>query len=457
MLSLAIAQPDILPYLARPSVWTAVAIAGYALGGALLTVAAGGPVSRALEQDQTPSAKMLRRHGLLEAAYRFWLIAGQGAIIALGYGSYIHTTLARYRIPLLEKAAVLIPFLITVILCWFLDYRFHRAVRTALDDQQGQSRGYWSRGRHVMFNIRHMLLFTIVPVSIILLVTDVLEMHLMAFVPRGIQDPIYLTASLGTAAAVFLIAPVILTGIWRTRTLEPGPLRSDLEDLCARLRFNYRDILVWESDGVIANAAVMGLIAPVRYILVSDGIIDRMDSQHIRAVFAHEGGHVTSHHLGYLMLLAISVMTLCQSAAIFAAELFELPGPVTLALMFASVMLFGWLLFGLVSRQFERQSDVIGAWASAPDPENSPRITHEGAALFAGALQQIAQQNGINQNARNWRHGSIAHRVQYILMLGSTGGTRTAIDRTVRRIKIAIILAAVAAGAAMTAQVQMGL
>ncbi len=445
IVSLSIAQPEILDHLADPSLLTAVLVVIYIAGGALLTAASTRSVVRALGRGELPSRKMFRAHWLLETEYRCWLIAGQGALLACGYGRWVQNSLGGSKIPLLEKLLVLTPFLVTVILGWVLDYRFHLAIRTARSDSQTPERAYWSRSEHVLYNIRHLLLFTIVPIAIILLVIDVLDMHLLPLAPAHARNTIYLTASLGTALTVFMIAPLILVRIWRTRRLEPGVLRSDLEDLCGQLKFKYRDILVWESDGVIANAAVMGLIPQVRFILVSDGIIDGLDHQHIRAVFAHEGGHVTSHHLGYLMLMGVAVMTLCESATIAAVELTDMSGPLSMLMMLTLVITFGGLVFGLVSRQFERQSDVIGAWASVPNPDNSPRITHEGAALFAGALQQIAQLNGINSNARNWRHGSIAHRIQYILMLGSTGGTRTEIDKKVKRVKIAIVLGAAAA------------
>jgi hypothetical protein len=80
------------------------------------------------------------------------------------------------------------------------------------------------------------------------------------------------------------------------------------------------------------------------------------------------------------------------------------------------------------------------------------RITPEGAAVFAMALQRVAELNGMSYNRRNWRHGSIAWRVQYILSLGSTAGNRSDIDRTVRRIKAIcwLLLAAAVAAVVVT-------
>jgi len=103
--------------------------------------------------------------------------------------------------------------------------------------------------------------------------------------------------------------------------------------------------------------------------------------------------------------------------------------------------------FGRVSRRFERHSDVIGAWAAAPPPEDDPlRVTPEGSAIYAQALQQVARLNGMPPSQPNWRHGSIANRVSYILWLGGTHGSRRDADRAVRRVKLGIWAAALLAG-----------
>jgi len=255
---------------------------------------------------------------------------------------------------------------------------------------------------------------------------------------------------LATLAAVILFVPLLVVHVWRTRSLGPGELRSELEEMCLHLGLKYRDILVWQSNGVIANAAVMGLIPPVRYILVSDGILDHMETSHVRAVFAHEGGHITSHHLPYMLLLLVAGMCLCGTATDLLAIALGLDRLSKMLVMLSLIGVVFGVVFGMVSRRFERQSDVVGAWASAPPEDGSPRITQEGAAIFAHSLGRIARMNGIDPHRRNWRHGSIASRIEYVLFLGSTGGGRDAIDATVRRVKVAILLA-VAAAASLVA------
>ena len=66
------------------------------------------------------------------------------------------------------------------------------------------------------------------------------------------------------------------------------------------------DLLVWRSDGMMINAAVMGLLAPVRYVLLSDGLLATMNVSQIEAVFGHEAGHVRHRHIQHFLLFALA-------------------------------------------------------------------------------------------------------------------------------------------------------
>ena len=75
------------------------------------------------------------------------------------------------------------------------------------------------------------------------------------------------------AVAVFVLAPAMLRRIWRTRPLGAGPVRERLEAACERVGLRCREILLWHSDGMMINAAVMGVIAPLRFVLLSDALL----------------------------------------------------------------------------------------------------------------------------------------------------------------------------------------
>jgi STE24 endopeptidase len=98
---------------------------------------------------------------------------------------------------------------------------------------------------------------------------------------------------------------------------------------------------------------------------------------------------------------------------------------------------FFWIVFGHLSRRFERQADIFGckvvscnAHVCPPhfdledlDPKNeptrnkSPVLCPVGIQIFTDALAAVARQNGIDATARSWRHGSIANRLAFLHQL----------------------------------------
>ena len=113
----------------------------------------------------------------------------------------------------------------------------------------------------------------------------------------------------GSTVLVFLFAPEILRRVLQTQPLPDSPLRRRLEAMCRRVGMRYRDILLWHTQNNMGNAAVMGILPPVRYILLSDLLLERMDDEQIEAVFAHEVGHVVHRHMAWYVVV-IMIFTL---------------------------------------------------------------------------------------------------------------------------------------------------
>jgi STE24 endopeptidase len=375
-----------------------------------------------------------------------------GGLILMGYGQWVLDDLGLDCIPLAGKGALIAPFLAALLIGWMLEYPLYRAIRLRTAQQQVLAglplRRPWTRREYLDYNLRHQVLFVGVPLGLVILLTDLLRLA-GPLLPERIARWVVQGGALLCAVGVFLVAPALIVRVWRTTRLPDGPLRQDLLAACRDMKLNCRQLLLWRSGGMIANAGVMGLIGKVRYVLLSDGLLEGMNEWEVKAVFAHEAGHIVSHHLFYSMLFALSSATLCSAAGEGVVRAVHL-GPewageaITLGVL-SLVWGFG---FGFVSRRFERQADVIAAWSCVPQglrPDGV--ITHEGAAIFARSLEHVAQLNGLGPRQWNWRHGSIADRVAHVMWLGSTGGTRARIDRVVRRIKAALWAAtAVSAG-----------
>ena len=392
------------------------------------------------------------RHGMLSMLTNAWLVGGLGGLVIFGYGHWVMVTLGLRNVPLAGRALLVTPFIVAMILNWLLEYRFYRIAKTRMILQQRlmgvDACGPWTIGEYLSYNLRHQFLFVAVPIAVILLINDSIE--LTSFSPT-----VKLIASTASALTVIVIAPVMIVRVWRTAAMPVGELRDELVRVSQALKLRFRRLLVWRTGGMIANAMVMGILWPVRYVLLSDALIQQLDEREVRAVFAHEAGHIVGHHLFYAMLFSVSSIIVCSTAAEAATWALGLD------YWFAEVFAFSllapvWLLgFGYVSRRFERQSDVVAAWycgEAGPSPEG--RISPEGACVFARSLERIAMLNGIGYGRFNWRHGSIRSRVEYVMWLGSTGGTRAGADRAVRRVKAMLWVATLLSATIMAVRIQ---
>ncbi|MBC8108737.1 MAG: M48 family metalloprotease, partial [Anaerolineae bacterium] len=259
----------------------------------------------------------------------------------------------------------------------------------------------------------------------------------------------------------------------QTQPLPDSPLRRRLEQICRRSNLRYKEILLWQTNNNMGNAAVMGVLPQVRYILLSDLLLQTMTDRQIEAVFAHEAGHVVHRHIAwygvFVVIIMIAMLMLDELATMMGVDLSFMPtwlkDPIILAL---SVSTF-FLLFGLLSRCFERQADVFAArimerelaeeggklsaadltrdaQTAAPSAIEKPRDgdTHvgiHGAHLFASALHRVAVVNNIPVRANNFSHGSIAQRMMYLRRLSTDPANTRQFDRFMRLVYRCLIAA----------------
>jgi len=276
----------------------------------------------------------------------------------------------------------------------------------------------------------------------------------------------------------------------------------------------YRNILVWHTHFNVGNAAVMGLFPRFRYILLSDLLLEHMPDEQIEAVFAHEVGHVIHRHMAWYIVFFLSLMFVAAvvgslsrltPAGDWLDQLSLGTEAWAMALLTASALGF-WLLFGFLSRRFERQADVYaarmleaarptdpaaGAAVIAPLaaddveaaakqkphdlllPRPTPVESHVGtygAQLFSSALHKVAMINNLPVNPRSrrggglmnhvsylagnlmdlaydWLHGSIANRMAYLRNLSTDPALTTKFDRVMGRLYGALLFVLIASAA----------
>jgi STE24 endopeptidase len=374
--------------------------------------------------------------------------------------------------PLVPAVLAVMPFLVSVLLAWLALYPADRAVRQiALEVYlfRGKPvRPVWPRVSYLVYNLRHQVLFVLIPMLLILGAHDVVMRY-----QRPIEQATRLAYApdllVGLAALVVaLITPEILRYVWVTQRLPDGPLRDRLTQLAGKLRLRCREILVWRTGGMIVNAAVMGVVAPLRYVLITDGMLEQMDDTKIEAVFGHEAGHVKRHHILFFLLFAfisgcaVTIFSL-RTHPLARRDYALYQGLVTL---FGLLLAIKWgVLFGWISRRFERQADVYGVrtlalsglpcvqpcalHAPAGNPGSTPAagaLCSTAAHLFSDALHEVALLNGIRPEARSWRHSSISLRSRFVQELALRPGRARQFERVVWAVKAAIFVTAAVGG-----------
>jgi STE24 endopeptidase len=314
-------------------------------------------------------------------------------------------------------------------------------------------------------NLRLQLLFIFAPIFLLIAIHDLATALWFALKHAPMPDTAEFIVSMVSFAAVFLFAPVLFARILKTESLPSSTLRLRLEEMCRRHRLRYRDILLWHTQSNLGNAAVMGILPRWRYVLLSDLLLETMPDEQIEAVFAHELGHIVYRHLIWYVIFIVT-MLLALSGPGGKAYDYLLPRmigdpnlhqktiEIISCICTATAFAMFFVLFGFVSRRFERQADVFASRTidESPITEPKPPVSKYGAAVFAAALHRVAVVNNIPVATRSWCHGSIEKRMRYVRQLAEQPERTARFDKVMLRLYAIIIAALIASaiGAAMT-------
>lgn len=455
--------------------WTAILVVGQVVLVGLVGGVTARSVKGKLEREPAwlPSAQQrLARGGVV---IRTILLSTFAASMYLtDWSRYVRSVPSLARVYGLDEMVMLLPFLVAVLVSWIALYPADRGIRqVALEARlwaSQPSRPVWRLSHYLLFMFRHHVLVILLPMLPIVMAIDMVSTeHFGGWLRRrsGLiwADQAVLVA---VAGVVFFFVPVVLRYVWHTKPLPASDLRARLEAMCRRIGLRYREILLWESDGMVVNAAVMGLLWPVRYILLSDGLLETLDDRKVEAVFGHEVGHVRHHHITFYLLFAILSMLIVGGVNELVVrgwpdliERYPQTRDYLQVTAMGLIVLVWGVAFGPVSKRFEWQADLFGARRVTPPPDacDRPCLLHGTAGLpvpevaqserlvcataahiFGEALHSIAVLNGIPIEARSWRHSSIGNRIRLLREYALHPEAVARLGRAVVTIKTALII-----------------
>jgi Zn-dependent protease with chaperone function len=409
---ISLSGPTVPPEDFRP-VQTLVGTLLSTLAGALSGLAYRWGIPQRAPATLAEQLAWRRRHhlstwlgrGLLVGTYLF-------TVHGLSWPAFVSTTLALRKVVAVDQVLILAPYLVSMLGAMVISFPAQRRA-TGIP---------WSLGAYLGFVLRQYWALLLLPWLLYVMMLDLLEMFVTPRLPAQWRAPIGWTSLLALMVLLYTFWPLTLRWFWPTRELPEGPLRDRLTALCRRAGVGYRKMLIWRAPaGGLANAAVAGLTTGVRHILLTDTLLEQLEPEEVEAVLGHELGHVLRHHLPAYVLFAMGFIGLALLADILLLG-GSLPEPtltvgpganlLDLAVSATVIGLYWGVLFGWLSRRFEREADLAGSELVA-NPE-----------ALAQALEKITQLNGRPRTRASWRDFSVANRSEFL--------RRTALDPALR-------------------------
>ncbi len=204
-----------------------------------------------------------------------------------------------------------------------------------------------------------------------------------------------------------LVAPVVFVKSWGAKAIENG---NDFEEIRKELensRTPVTAILSWpDSIMPYSTAGVIGFVRGFRYLLISPQLLKSLSATELRAVTAHEAGHLRKQHLLFYLLAFICLLELFAFAGsanllLTWTGVLEVSGILMGVASILSIILFIRFGIGFLSQNFERQADCHA-------------FERHGISPISTALMKVSLLNGIKPEQDNWHHYGIQQRIDFL-------------------------------------------
>ncbi|MFZ2447267.1 MAG: M48 family metalloprotease [Syntrophobacteraceae bacterium] len=249
--------------------------------------------------------------------------------------------------------------------------------------------------------------------------TDLLQLVKMpAFISSDTAQILVVALAL---VGFVLFGPWLMVRLWRCEPLPSDSVKEELEKYCERHGFRLGGFFLWPLfGGEMLTAGIVGILPGLRYILITSGLLRILDTSELKAVVAHEMGHVRKKHLLFfvglftlfillvynftdmIVLMALSNRTILRWALMpdEGAYLVSLLSSVPLVIL---MVLFFRFIFGFFLRNSERQADLFALQLlGTPLP-------------LVSSFEKIAHHSGQVIDLPNWHHFSLQQRIDFIV------------------------------------------
>jgi len=400
----------------------------------------------AISADADSEDAISRLHALVIC---LWLGAVAAVLFVAQWPQIVRGNWRLAEWPLVDELAILLPVVAPLLLLWAALYRLDRAAQAASYQARQIALAPPRLSRYLWLQFRQHLGLVLLPPLAIVGVFETLSA--LGVSAADIDTAWWLVLPL--LGTMLVLMPIAVRKVWRTTPLAAGPLRDRLIAICVTRNCRVREMLIWHTDGTLANAAVVGVSRWLRYILLTDLLIKRLSNQEIAAVVRHELAHLRRWHLPLrlaLLVLPLAVWLGLKQAwpeleMVFNAQLARLGIDARAATALGAplaMLAYAVLVVGWYSRLLEHDADLDACLT------NGGRFDADVASDFCRALVTLcgrSRESWLGQ----WLHPSLRQRLAAIR---SAADDATFIARFRRRLWwIAVVIAAAYAGAGLLA------
>jgi len=253
---------------------------------------------------ETDEQRFLRTVGLLGRLYRTVIVFAY-AFVLLGCGwarvAAAWAGQTGWSVPVL--AVNLVPLVLLLLVGWTALFWADRSLRTLMFQRAGAPvvARHWTLPRYIAFMLRQYLLVILVPMVLLLAANETAARLLPEEAAAGAVLAILVTAAL-------LAGPWVCI-CWRTESLPESRLRRRLVDLARRAGIRVADVRIWRTNLSIANGCMIGLLGPLRYILITDALLLSLSAEQVERVYDDiDAKRAATHYLHQPPILVEEVL-----------------------------------------------------------------------------------------------------------------------------------------------------
>ena len=184
-------------------------------------------------------------------------------------------------------------------------------------------------------------------------------------------------------------------------------LKNNIGQVLQRAKIKVSRVYLWHSNNRLVNAAVSGILPWMRYLLVTDGLIQRLNPDEIKAVVAHEAAHIRHRHL-LLAMVSLGLPFGFSFLLLHVQQDLQLSLSVAQQCLVVALVFAAWVLFQrMLSRLMEHQADIEACLILGHQDDS---IDSSAAALYCSSLEKMSG----GDDGKDWWHPAISLRTQLV-------------------------------------------